>query len=99
MTIQLTKLVNDALTRDGNGRGFDSRQVHHFKMRLTKYQKARLLEFNWNTIHNESCEDNTRWLHFDTHDGVVFERVKRLLDVNDTATAVKILVVATQSDK
>jgi len=26
----LTKLVNDTLTRDANGRGFDSRQVHQF---------------------------------------------------------------------
>lgn len=67
-------------------------------MRLTKYQKARLLEFNWNILENELCEDNTRWLHFDTQDGEVFERIKKMLDLEDV-TDCKILVVATQTSK
>ena len=52
-------------------------------MRLTKYQKARLLEFNWNILENGLCDDNTRWSHFDTQD----------------VTDCKILVVATQTSK
>lgn len=67
-------------------------------MRLTKYQKARLLEFNWDIIKNELCDDNTRWLNFDTQDGEVFERVKQLLDIGDVSDF-KVLVIATQTEK
>lgn len=67
-------------------------------MRLTKYQKARLLEFNWDIIKNELCDDNTRWLHFDTQDGEVFDRVKQLLDIDDVSDF-KVLVIATQTGK
>lgn len=69
-------------------------------MRLTKYQKARLLEFNWDVIDNKpTCEDNTRWLLFSTQDGEVFDRLKQLLDIDDDVSDFKVLVVATQSNK
>lgn len=67
-------------------------------MRLNKYQKARLLEYNWDVIQNDSCDDNTRWLHFDQNDGQVFDRLKKLLDIDD-ANNFKVLVVATQASK
>ena len=67
-------------------------------MRLNKYQKARLLEYNWDVIQNDSCDDNTRWLHFDQGDGVVFDRLKKLLSIDDVNN-LKVLVVATQASK
>ena len=94
--------MNEVLTRDVNGRRFDSGQVHHFHeiyniihhttMRLTKYQKARLLEFEWNVVDNGV--DNTCWLRIDKNDGRVFEDVKQLLDCSDGTDHIKILIVA-----
>lgn len=65
-------------------------------MKLTKYQKSRLLEFEWNIIHNEQDNDNTRWAHFDENDGEVFDRLRLLLDIDDGVRDFKILIVATQ---
>ena len=68
-------------------------------MRLNKYQKSRLLEYNWDVIENELCDDNTRWLHFDQNDGEVFDRLKKLLDVDHDVNDFKVLVIATQTTK
>ena len=65
-------------------------------MKLTKYQKSRLLEFEWNIINNEQENDNTRWAHFDESDGEVFDRLRLLLDIDDGVRDFKILIVATQ---
>ena len=65
-------------------------------MKLTKYQKSRLLEFEWNIINNEQENDNTRWVHFDESDGEVFDRLKLLLDIDENVHDFKILIVATQ---
>lgn len=65
-------------------------------MKLTKYQKSRLLEFEWNIINNEQENDNTRWAHFDESDGEVFDRLKLLLDIDKDVHDFKILIVATQ---
>lgn len=65
-------------------------------MKLTKYQKSRLLEFEWNILNNEQENDNTRWAHFDESDGEVFDRLKLLLDVDKDVRDFKILIVATQ---
>lgn len=71
-------------------------------MKLTKYQKARLLEFEWNIHVDESGIDsstggNTCWLQIDKKDTRVFRDIKKLLgyemlDIED----IKILVVASQ---
>lgn len=68
-------------------------------MRLSKYQKSRLLEFDWDVIENELCDDNTRWVHFDSRDGEVFGRLKQLLDIDDDVNDFKVLVIATQTTK
>lgn len=65
-------------------------------MKLTKYQKSRLLEFEWNIIQNEPGNDNTRWAHFDESDGDAFERLKKLLDIDEDIKDFKVLIVATQ---
>lgn len=65
-------------------------------MKLTKYQKSRLLEFEWNILNNEQENDNTRWAHFDESDGEVFDRLKLLLDIDKDVHDFKILIVATQ---
>lgn len=65
-------------------------------MRLTKYQKSRLIEFEWNILHNEQDNDNTRWAHFDESDGDAYERLKKLLDIDTDVKDFKILIVATQ---
>lgn len=64
-------------------------------MRLTKYQKARLLEFEWDLLDNGSEED-TSWIHIDNQDKHVFDNVRQVLNLSDTTTAVKLLVIATQ---
>ena len=65
-------------------------------MKLTKYQKSRLLEFEWNVLHNEQDNDNTRWAYFDERDGDAYKRLKKLLDIDPDVKDFKILIVATQ---
>lgn len=67
-------------------------------MRLTKYQKARLLEFEWDIIGSENSDDNTFWIQIDSEDGNVLSRVQKLLDLPDTIDNVKLLVVATHTE-
>ena len=100
--------MNDVLTRDGNGRGFDSRQIHQFKsiMELTKYQKSYLTEYMWH-VHNDEhvpsmpspgSGENSCWLQIDKEDGRVFEDAKKLLGykVKDIEN-VKVLIVASRA--
>lgn len=65
-------------------------------MRLTKYQKSRLLEFEWEAVEND--DNNTCWLQLDTDDGETFERVKKILDMDQSVTQLKLLVIATRTD-
>jgi len=66
-------------------------------VRLTKYQKARLLEYEWNVIVGDG-DDNTCWLQFDKQDEPVLSRIKNILNIKSDSDAIKILVVATQTD-
>lgn len=66
-------------------------------MRLTKYQKARLLEYEWTPIENE--DDNTCWLHVDETDQQLFKVAKQLLQLDDDVKEFKILIVASQTNK
>ena len=97
--------MNEVLTRDGNGPGFDSRQVHQFTrsiMELTKYQKAYLLEYMWNVHEDKTANgtgagsgENTCWLQIDREDGRIFHEAKKLLNYNQKDLQhLKILVVA-----
>jgi hypothetical protein len=73
-------------------------------MRLTKYQKAYLLEYMWN-IHNApetnnmGSGENTCWLQIDKSSGVVFNDAKKLLQYeNDDIDTLKVLVVASATE-
>ena len=66
-------------------------------MRLTKYQKARLLEFEWDLLQNES-DDDTCWLQFDATEKDVLCNIIRILNLPQETQQVKLLVVATQSN-
>lgn len=65
-------------------------------MKLTKYQKARLLEYEWNIVDNET--GNTFWVELSqSEDGETFDRVSELLDVDMNNTdKLNLLIVATQ---
>ena len=65
-------------------------------MRLTKYQKARLLEYEWDVVGHQGSDDNTFWLQIDSEDETVLARVKKLLELPDSVDSVKLLVVATR---
>lgn len=65
-------------------------------MRLTKYQKSRLLEFEWEVIDND--DSNTSWIQLDVDDGKTFERVKDILNIDDSTPHLKLLVIATRAD-
>lgn len=67
-------------------------------MRLTKYQKARLLEYEWDVVGSKSSDDNTFWIQIDSEDGNVLSRIRKLLDLSATIDNVKLLVVATRTE-
>ena len=64
-------------------------------MRLTKYQKARLLEYEWDVVNHQDSDDNTFWVQIDSSDGDVMNRIKKLLDLTKNVDSIKLLVVAT----
>ena len=62
-------------------------------MKLTKYQKARLLEFEWSVVDNGV--DNTCWLQIEKEDGRVFKDAKKLLGYKiPDIENIKVLIVA-----
>jgi len=61
-------------------------------MKLTKYQKARLLEFEWNIVDNGV--DNTCWVRIDKQDNQMFKTVSKLLNCDADADHIKVLIVA-----
>lgn len=66
-------------------------------MRLTKYQKARLLEFEWELINNGS-DDDTSWINIDKQDEHMFDNIKSILNLDEHVESVNLLVVAVQTD-
>lgn len=66
-------------------------------MRLTKYQKARLLEFEWDLIDN-GTDDDTSWIHIDNQDSHVFDNIRQVLNLKNDIRAIKLLVIATQTE-
>jgi len=66
-------------------------------MRLTKYQKARLLEYEWDIINHGPDDENTSWLQIDKEDGRVFEDAKNLLGYKRSDIEnLKVLIVASK---
>jgi hypothetical protein len=65
-------------------------------MRLTKYQKARLLEHQWDIYTTEDGEQNCAWISITPEDGVIFGQVVEELGLTGEGEDVKLLIVATQ---
>ena len=68
-------------------------------MRLTKYQKARLLEHNWDVYTTDDGEQNCAWVSIAPEDGSIFGEVVETLGLTGDGENVKLLIVATAEDK
>mgnify|MGYP001285598314 FL=1 len=68
-------------------------------MRLTKYQKARLLEHNWDVYTTDDGEQNCAWISISPEDGAIFGQVVETLGLTGDGEDVKLLIVATSEDK
>lgn len=69
-------------------------------MKLTKYQKARLLEYEWDIVETkvDGKEQNCRWLSVYPEDGSVFGEIVQEFGLTGDHDCVKLLVVATSED-
>jgi len=66
-------------------------------MKLTKYQKARLLEYEWDVVEAkvDGKQQNCRWLSVFPEDGSVFGEIVEEFGLTGDGDSVKLLVVAT----
>ena len=66
-------------------------------MKLTKYQKARLLEFDWDIIESDVDGEtqNCAWISIAPEDGEIFGQVVEHFGLTGEGEDVKLLVVAT----
>jgi hypothetical protein len=64
-------------------------------MKLTKYQKARLLEHEWDVVENENGQ-NCSWISVAPEDGELFHHVVELFGLTGDEDDVKLLVVGTR---
>lgn len=67
-------------------------------MRLTKYQKARLREFEWDVYTTYDGEQNCAWISITPEDGKIFGEVVKELGLTGRGKDVKLLIVATSED-
>ena len=65
-------------------------------MKLTKYQKARLLEHEWDVYTTDDGEQNCAWISISPEDGSIFGEVVEELGLTGEHEDVKLLIVATQ---
>ena len=63
-------------------------------MKLTKYQKARLLEHEWDVISN--AHGNCAWISINPKDGAIFGQVAEELGLTGDSEDIKLLIIATQ---
>jgi len=66
-------------------------------MKLTKYQKARLLEHEWDVVQSKDG-GNTSWIAIQPEDGEVYQVALDVFNLTDTGKDVKLLVVGTQNE-
>jgi len=66
-------------------------------MRLTKYQKSRLLEYNWDVYTTDDGKQNCAWINISPEDGAIFGQVAEQLGLSGEGD-IKLLVVATAED-
>ena len=69
-------------------------------MKLTKYQKARLLEHEWDIIETEvdGLEQNCSWISIHREDGEIFQEVASSFGLEGDCDTIRLLVVATIED-
>ena len=67
-------------------------------MRLTKYQKARLVEHEWDVYTTDDGEQNCAWVSITPEDGAIFGQVVEELGLTGEGEDVKLLIVATSED-
>ena len=67
-------------------------------MKLTKYQKARLLEHEWDVYTTNDGEQNCAWISITPEDGSIFGEVVEELGLTGEGKDVKLLIVATSED-
>ena len=67
-------------------------------MKLTKYQKARLLEHEWDVYTTDDGEQNCAWISITPEDGAIFGQVVEELGLTGEGEDVKLLIVATSED-
>jgi hypothetical protein len=69
-------------------------------MRLTKYQKARMLEFGWDVVENEVDGEtqNCSWISIDSEDGVIYNDAIKLFGLSGDKKDIKLLVVGTREE-
>lgn len=67
-------------------------------MKLTKYQKARLLEFEWDVVSTDvdGKEQNCQWVSINPEDGSIFGEICEHFHLTGDEGDVKLLVVATK---
>ena len=63
-------------------------------MKLTKYQKARLLEYNWDVVNTDDGQ-NCNWIEVNKHNNEIFSLIVDLFGLTGENNSVKLLVVAT----
>lgn len=66
-------------------------------MKLTKYQKARLLEYNWD-VYTSDDGQNCAWVSISPEDGEIFQACLDIFDLTGDGKDVKLLVVATSEE-
>ena len=67
-------------------------------MRLDKYQKSKLLEYEWDVFEND-LPGNTRWCSVDVERPIdTMKCILETLELNPNCRQFKILTIATQSD-
>lgn len=67
-------------------------------MKLTKYQKGRLLEHEWDIIQTED-DQNCSWISIEPEDGEVYQVALDVFNLKDTGKDIKLLVVGTQNEE
>mgnify|MGYP001097809164 FL=1 len=66
-------------------------------MKLTKYQKARLLEHEWDVIETDEGQ-NCSWIAIQPEDGEAYQVALDIFSLTDTGKDIKLLVVGTQNE-
>ena len=65
---------------------------------LTKYQKARLLEPEWDVYTTDDGEQNCAWISITPEDGSIFGEVVEELGLTGEGKNVKLLIIATSEE-